>query len=463
MNDSDRVANGGEESRLRKEIARLHELVRINQRLHSSLDVDQVLETIVDVATRSLDSERTTLYLIDDEKKELWSRIAQGGDVGEIRLKMGQGIAGHVAKTGETVRIPDAHGDARFYPEIDAETGFRTRSMLCMPLELRDGSRVGVIQVMNKHTGEFDSDDEEYLKALSVQAAITIENARYLASLSTLSSQNQHLVEILEQRLRDLQEHKMVSMKQMARGIAHEIDNALAKGSSGVDSLRENVESLRADLTKIMTGETVDMTDVLHLLEEGLPHSLHDILESTSGIGEIVRRIRDFVRLDQEPLQFADLNDDLETVIKMCKGDFEEYGVALERQMADLPRVECRPSEINMLLRELLRNAIYYASEGKVASEPKLVLVKTAASKDRKTVEASFLDNGPGIPVSAREHIFDLFFTTKPNGAGHGLGLSECYAIATRNGGTLSVEDPSPADAARYSTRIRLCLPARIR
>ncbi len=114
-----------------------------------------------------------------------------------------------------------------------------------------------------------------------------------------------------------------------------------------------------------------------------------------------------------------------------------------------------------MVLRELLRNAIYYASEGNEAPESGRVLLRTDVVDDGKLVETSFLDNGPGIPREAWENIFDLFYTTKPEGSGYGLGLSECYAVVKRNGGTLSVEELLREDATDYSTRIVLRLSTR--
>ena len=455
--------SGDEVERLNKEVARLQELIQINQRLHSSLDVDKVLETIIDVATRSLEAERSTLYVIDEAKGEMWSHIAQGDNVGKIRLKIGEGIAGHVAKTGETVRIPDAHGDNRFNPNIDAETGFWTRSMLCIPLELSDGKRVGVLQVLNKKQGSFTEDDMKHLGALAIQAALSLQNAQYIARLSALSKQNEHLVEMLEQRLRDLQDRKMVSMKHLARGIAHEVNNELAKVKGGAESLPEDVDELRTMVKSLLDGEEVDVEELRYLLDEGIRLSVDGVLEGTSGIGEIVHRIRSFVRLDQESVQFADLNADIEMVIKMCSTDVEEADVTIETRLGTLPDVECRPREINMLLRELLWNAIYYASDGKAEDEPRLVLITTAVTDDGDFVTASFLDNGPGIPIEAREHIFDLFYTTKPEGSGTGLGLSECYAIATRNGGMVFAEDPDQDTESEYSTKLTMRIPVRVR
>ncbi|HUT04288.1 MAG TPA: GAF domain-containing sensor histidine kinase [bacterium] len=447
---------------LRKEVARLEELIEINQRLHSCLGVDGVLQTIVDVATRSLEAERSTLYVIDDAEGEVWSRVAQGDDVGAIRLKIGEGIAGHVAKTGETVRIPDVHTDERFNPRVDAETGFITRSMLCMPLELSDGKRVGVLQVLNKRDGAFTEEDVKHLAVLSVQAALALQNAQYIARLSSLSEQNRRLVEMLEQRLQDLQDRKMVSMKHLARGIAHEVNNELAKVKGGAESLPEDIGELRKMAAALLRGDEVDTDELRYLLEEGIRLSVDGILEGTGGIEEIVRRIRNFVRLDQEPVQFTNLNSDIEMVIKMCSTDIEDADVSVKTRPGELPDVECRPREINMLLRELLWNAIYYASEGKAKDVPRLVLIKTSVAGDKESVTASFLDNGRGIPKQLREHIFDLFYTTKPEGFGTGLGLSECYAIAMRNGGSLVVEDTGPEES-QFSTKITLRLPVRVR
>lgn len=446
---------------LRKENARLHELVRINQRLHESLDVDQVLGTIVDVATRSLEAERSTLYVIDKEKGELWSRILQGDEMREIRLKIGQGIAGYVAETGETVNIADAHKDERFASSFDSKSGFRTRSMLCMPLEQQDGNRIGVIQVMNKHAGEFTEEDEQYLGALSVQAALSLQNAQYTSSVEALSEQNRKLVEVLEQRLRDLQSLKMVSMKHMARGIAHEVNNMLAKVRGGAEGLQQTVDDLKDMLGHVIEGEDaeIDVEELEYLVEEGLPLTLDAILEGTAGIAEIVKRIRGFVRLDQGAVQFSDLNEDVRTVVKVATTEIEDAKVEVDLQLGELPAVECRSREINMIVRELLHNAVYYASDGKDESQRRLVQIKTSASGDGEHVEVSVLDNGPGIPKDSWDHIFDLFFTTKPEGSGYGLGLSECYAVAQRNGGTLSVTELTPEEASEYSTKLVLRLP----
>ncbi|HTO95014.1 MAG TPA: cyclic nucleotide-binding domain-containing protein, partial [Bacteroidota bacterium] len=160
------------------EIRRLRRIIEAAKALNSTLDLDRLLAVILETALGLVDGDRGTVYLVDEERKELWSRVFKGGERIEIRLPTGSGIAGYVAATGDTLNIPDAYFDARFNPEIDKVTGYRTRSILCMPMKNRGGAIVGVFQILNKRTGEFTAEDESVLDALSVHAAIAVENAR---------------------------------------------------------------------------------------------------------------------------------------------------------------------------------------------------------------------------------------------------------------------------------------------
>src|ERR671928_894496 len=100
-----------------------------------------------------MQADRSTIFLIDEKRGECWSRVAQGAEINEIRFPVGVGIAGHVAATGETLNIPDAYDDPRFNQEVDRRTGYRTRSILCMPVINKTGRCIGVTQVLNKFDG----------------------------------------------------------------------------------------------------------------------------------------------------------------------------------------------------------------------------------------------------------------------------------------------------------------------
>jgi len=159
-------------------IDRLSFLVEANKVLNSTLDLPELIGIILNLATRNTGADRGTVFLIDREKKELWSLVAQGLEQREIRLPMGKGIAGAVAESGEEVNLTDAYADARFDREFDLRFGYRTRSLLCVPIQDRDGKIVGVLQLLNKADGGFTRDDLEFLASLSVHFAVALENAR---------------------------------------------------------------------------------------------------------------------------------------------------------------------------------------------------------------------------------------------------------------------------------------------
>ena len=162
----------------RKKTNRLLEIVKIRKLLNSTLRLEKILQIILETATKNLNADRGTVYVIDRKKKELWSKVLQGNVKVEIRLPIGKGIAGHVAKTGKTVMLKDAYKDPRFNPEVDKRTGYRTKTMLCTPMKDRKGKKIGVIQIVNKLNGYFSKDDIKFLDLLSLDACLAIENSR---------------------------------------------------------------------------------------------------------------------------------------------------------------------------------------------------------------------------------------------------------------------------------------------
>src|SRR5688572_23774858 len=194
-------------TRLRAEEKKLALVQEIGQALSSALDLDRLLALIMEKITILMEADRSTLYLFSDDGTQLWSKVTQGDQGGgtiEIRLKVGEGIAGWVAASGETVNIPDAYNDKRFYPAVDLRSGYRTRSILCMPMRNNQGATIGVIQVLNKADGPFTADDEALLAALASQAAVSIENSKLYHSVVAQNLELTQTQQQLEQKTRDL-------------------------------------------------------------------------------------------------------------------------------------------------------------------------------------------------------------------------------------------------------------------
>jgi putative nucleotidyltransferase with HDIG domain len=165
---------------------KLLDVLAITRALTAEVNLEALLVKIMDAATRLLGAERSTLYLIDWRSQELVSKIAQQAEVREIRLPIGVGLAGHVARTGEVLFVSDAHQDHRFNPSFDLRTGYRTRDVLAVPVPSARQERIGVIQVMNRREGRFDSTDLMLLQTLASSAAVAIENARLYEQIEAM-------------------------------------------------------------------------------------------------------------------------------------------------------------------------------------------------------------------------------------------------------------------------------------
>lgn len=136
---------------------------------HLAVERDRAvyLERVVELCSQATDAERCTVYVVDRKAGELRSTVAQRmGEV--IRLAIGQGLAGQVAATGETINLPDAYSDPRFERGVDLRTGFRTVNMLAVPVWDRDGRAVvGVIEVLNRRGGAFERHDQMLLERIA--------------------------------------------------------------------------------------------------------------------------------------------------------------------------------------------------------------------------------------------------------------------------------------------------------
>ncbi len=166
--------------------AQLATLLDVTRKLMIVTDLGALLRLIAEATTAMADAERATIYIVDRDRDEYWSKVALGVGVGEIRFPLGVGIAGTVARTGETINIADPYSDARFNPENDRRTGFRTRNLLTLPMTSHDGQIIGVFQAVNKRVGAFTAEDEATLGSLAASAAVAVENAQLVSEQKQL-------------------------------------------------------------------------------------------------------------------------------------------------------------------------------------------------------------------------------------------------------------------------------------
>ncbi len=155
-------------------------LLKAISSLEQSLDLEKTLQSVMEEARQLMQADRSTLWLIDEDSGELWSKVKSGDgkSLVELRIPSNTGIAGHVATTGESLNIPDAYQDPRFSPDADKRTGYRTRNILCMPVFDSGGKLIAVTQLINKAQGTFTTSDESFMRAFNIQAGVALENAK---------------------------------------------------------------------------------------------------------------------------------------------------------------------------------------------------------------------------------------------------------------------------------------------
>jgi HD-GYP domain-containing protein (c-di-GMP phosphodiesterase class II) len=171
------VLSTSDENALTRRLLKLTSILDVTKAMSAERDLDLLLPLIIYEASKVVEADRCSLFILDRERNELWSKVAQGSK-SEIRLPVGSGIAGQVAAAGAIINIPDAYADERFNRSFDTSSGYRTQTILCVPMRDANGEVTGVIQALNKRGSRiFDAEDEELLLALGAQAAGAIENA----------------------------------------------------------------------------------------------------------------------------------------------------------------------------------------------------------------------------------------------------------------------------------------------
>ncbi|MBM2837738.1 MAG: Response regulator [Deltaproteobacteria bacterium] len=466
------VENSSLTQRLEERIKRLELFETISRAVSSTLDLQKLLEKIMDITKSVLGAEACSVLLLDEAKGELVFTVALGEkseEVREFRIKSGQGIAGWVLQHGEPLLITDIKTDGRYYRELDDKTGFETRSMIAVPLLVKDKS-VGVIEVINKVIGSlFDKVDEDTLVTMAGQIAVAVDNAKMAEDLKRSKEQiegySKNLEEMVYKRTGELQKinmelkaaqaqllqtEKLSSLGQLAAGIAHEINNPIGFINSNLrtmgeyredlmrliekyEALANNIKSSNNDLLSSMVDDLADtkmeirfdfiMSDFSKLIQESR--------DGAFRVYKIVRDLRGFARADDAERKFVDIHASLDSTLNIVWNELK-YKADVIMDYGDIPEVECLPTQLNQVFMNILVNAAHsIKNRGKIT-------IKTYSEGERVFVEIS--DTGAGIPEGNLTKIFDPFFTTKEPGKGTGLGLSIVYGIIKKHNGEIKVK-----------------------
>lgn len=388
---------------LRKRTRDLALLNEMGQSLTATLDPQQVIDRLLEAVTEIVRAAGGSIWLWDEEREGwLVCRAARHHDLKHslvnLRLCPGEGIAGHVARTGESVAVTHAPSDRRFSPNIDARTGFHTSSLLAVPLRVRDDV-IGVLEVVNRQDGSFTDDDRSLMETLASSGAIAIDNAR--------------LVEELRQQAAELQ-GRNEDLNAFAHTVAHDLKTPLGVIIGYADVLMEEagdvldeddryyLQSIARNGRKMnsIIGELLLLAEIRKTEAVGRPLAMESV------VNEALQR-----------LAFVMEEHDAEVVLP------EEWPAALGHG-----------AWIEEVWANYISNGIKYGGE-----PPRLEL--GATPQEDGFVRFWVRDNGPGITPEDQERLFTVFTQLDHvRATGHGLGLSIVRRIVEKLGGEVGVE-----------------------
>ncbi|MBW1976637.1 MAG: GAF domain-containing protein [Deltaproteobacteria bacterium] len=383
-------------------------MLKFGALINSSLNIERILETAMKWAEEFTRAEASSVYQLDEEKKLLLVRVARGEKkepVRKIKLKLGEGIAGFVVKTGEPMVVQDVRKEKHFSDKFDKMTGFQTRSMICVPLIIRNKA-IGALQVLNKKSGEsFDRSDLELLVGMAQQIAIALENARlYQIMRKRVRSTTQEL-KITQEKL--IRSERLIAMGHLVQGVAHEIRNPVMT----IGGFAQRIKRELSDNNK-------------------LKQYLDIIIDESGRLEHLVRQVRQFAEVQTAHLNPESLQSVVSEVLRDFKKEAKKQGIKLKSSIPrSLPQIRLDASQIAIALRNVLENA--------VESMPNGGTLAVRLKKNDNFISMEVKDTGYGIAPDQLDSIYDPFVSSKTRGAG--LGLTMVHQVVTNHHGEIKI------------------------
>ena len=387
-----------------EQIRRLQRLLEAAILLNSKLSLKDLTEIILEIVRADIPVERVTAFRVDHEKQIVYSLVAQEADE-EIRLPIGSGIAGTVARFGTEIDVTDAYADPRFNPTFDRILNFQTKDLLALPVFNREGDVVGVLELLNR-LRPIDESDINFLRGIATYVGLAMQNA-WLYQQALMKQQVEE--ELVQMRDRLAQMERVTMMAQAVSGVVHELNNPLAIAMGNLGLLKDDLGPLTEHLNHLVAVE--------------------------SAIDRTAMAVRRFVNLAGDyggEYQTTDLEKLLRQVIELRRQEWEHFGISATIELESMPAIHVQQGQLQLAFMHLLLNA-----EDACVRNPieKRISVRAQHIDERRAIQIEIEDNGPGIPKAAHEQVFKAFYTTKAAGSAAGLGLTAVRAIVERHHG----------------------------
>ena len=390
-----------------------------------TLDVDEVVRTAVEALTGVTGHEISSLHLLSGDGKTLELRGERGMSprLREVNrsLPVGEGLIGHVATSGKTVRIDRNYEDPNVLPSARAAVRReQINGFVCVPIHSR-GRVLGTLSLGRKTPDPFDRQELALLEAAADQIGVALDNAQLY---SELLRERDAIKLAHAQRIRAetqlIRAEKLSAVGELASGVAHEINNPL---------------------TTIL-----GLTHLLLTHPETTSHvrdRLGIVAEEAGRAARIVQNLLLFARHYTPERRPCSLADQARRVLELIGYQLQQDNIRVVTDFASCPFVWADENQLQQVLLNLVQNA-----HQAMAKHPanRVLTVRVWPSDRHAYVEVR--DSGPGLAAEVLPRVFDPFFTTKPPGEGSGLGLSVSYGIITELGGSLRAENAADGGAS---------------
>ena len=388
---------------LQTRLTRFRRVLELSHVLNSTLDLPSLLDLIIRAARELTETEASSILLTDSKTGELFFEAATGTKSEEVKhvIVPPQSLAGWVAREAKVQVIDDVSRDPRHSPVSDEQSGFRTRALIAVPLQVK-GHIIGVLEVLNRiDNTPFNDEDVDVLTSLAAQAAVAIENARLFQQSDLIS---------------------------------------------------EMVHELRTPLTSVVAySELLMRADIKPDQQRAF---VETILQESTRLTTMINDFLDLARLQSGRARITHEAVDISALMRDCISvmmpQAQKKNIALRFDaMAEAPLVSGDRGRLKQVLMNLLSNAVKYtADDGRV---------NTTVRQVNSDVQVSIQDTGRGIPERDLPHIFDKFYRVPDSegwATGTGLGLSITKEIVEAHGGQIAIESQ-----VGVGTTFRLTLP----
>lgn len=392
----------------------LEKLIEISVTLNSTLNLDELLQRIINVACEVLDCQAASILLYDEKRNRLVFAASSGSDpkkLAQIPVPLEGSVAGSIFKDEKSIIVNDVSQDTRHYNTVAQQLEFSPTSLLGVPMKIRDKG-VGVLEAINKNDGHFSAEDERLLSVLASQAAVAIHNAR--------------LIQALQRAYDSLRE---------------------------TDELKNNFLALASHELRTPLGIIIGYASFLQQEDESeISEHAERVLAAASQMRSLIESMTSLHLLQAKGLTFKPRVVPVQQVLTAAYEEMKQ--ISQEKRQAlelDLPAqsllVTADPEKLTPAFINIINNAIRFTpSGGKIT---------ISAKQYKGNVLASVQDSGIGIPAEHLPKIFQEFYQVEPHTTrqfgGLGIGLTIARGLIETQGGRIWAESEGPGKGATFS------------